>query len=75
MSPNPFRSILKRYRHRRQESRTRKEELLRQRDQERTSGTGDGLLRIALQRHNSVNSFTAADPARHYRKGRAWDNM
>lgn len=67
--------MVKKYKHRRNESHTRREETLRKRDEERTSGTGDGLLRIALRRHNSVNSFTAADPAQYYRKGRAWNNM
>lgn len=38
---------------------------LAQRDQERQT---DGLLRIAMKRHNSINSFTAADPSVHYRR-------
>lgn len=74
-----FRKLIDRYQQARQihsSPSSHKADLLRQRDEERTSGTGDGLLHIALQPANqSVNSFTAADPAKYYQKGRAWDNM
>lgn len=43
----------------------RKAAKLADRDHERTT---NGLLRIALKRHSSVNSFTAKDPSVHYRR-------
>ncbi|KAI7271112.1 hypothetical protein KC345_g7273 [Hortaea werneckii] len=46
----------------------RREEKLAQRDRERQT---EGLLRIALRpRHDSVNSFTPADPGIFYRRDR-----
>ncbi|TKA31952.1 hypothetical protein B0A50_01197 [Salinomyces thailandicus] len=49
-----------------QRSEHRKQKLARS-DQERRT---EGLLRIALRDHNSVNSFTAADPGIFYRRDR-----
>ncbi|KAK4620042.1 hypothetical protein CLAFUW4_11193 [Fulvia fulva] len=50
---------------RRQKRTEHKSAKLASRDKERQT---DGLLRIAMKRHNSVNSFTAADPSVHYRR-------
>ncbi|KXS94166.1 hypothetical protein AC579_4518 [Pseudocercospora musae] len=58
-------ALLAKLRKRREVHREHKAAKLRERDQERQS---DGLLRIALKRHNSMNSFTIADPTTHYRR-------
>ncbi|KAF2167064.1 hypothetical protein M409DRAFT_22499 [Zasmidium cellare ATCC 36951] len=50
---------------RRKDRKDRKAAKLAQRDHERTT---EGLLRIALKRHDSVNSFTARDPSVYYRR-------
>ncbi|KXT00183.1 hypothetical protein AC578_7036 [Pseudocercospora eumusae] len=58
-------TLLAKLRQKREALREHKAAKLRERDQERQS---DGLLRIALKRHNSMNSFTIADPTTHYRR-------
>lgn len=69
-----FANLLQRLKKLRRSHDDQKRQKLLERDKERQEDT---LLRIALKRPTSMNSFTAADPGTHYRRrgeeAEVWD--